>query len=678
MEHCLRYPWRLKFYGICVPGCPAVTSPTSCFNDTSKCIVHDYGTPAQYLPAGGAAYYYATMPSVSVMNRCIPRENTELNQAPDRCAFPQCDGNYYAPCDTEYPTLWKLTDNFPRSLQCKVKFRTGVVTQLQSSSEDVLARMVGSHVTTLTRIIEALVSSVMELCIFGVAMPIGLGIIYLVLLRLFAKTVIYLSILGIALALMLAAVYCFAAAGAFAELWAVVSAENFTLVSNKSAALVTADPRALALGLTSSATSALVAVAPSQLDQALKGQESDPVLWYIAGALLSLISFLYIITLCLARKKIKTAVALVKASTLVLKDRPSTMAFPFGTLILQCGSLAFFIILAAFLFTADLDSSHFSGALDGVTRSATFLEAISWYNTTVQAGGAASIGSIEDSGLTIRIFVNLYLLAGFLWTLNFITDAAWTVMASSVCHWFFFRASHDHRTRIPLLRSLGRVIRYHLGTIAFGSLIVMIIQLIRAILMLIDRYTRQLQKGNMFFYLIMKCFQCCMYCLEKTIKFITGYAYIYVALQGSSFCMSCYLTFQLIFANMAQLSINALVRIVLKWIQLITVPLGCAWLGNIVLIANNRPDPVWATVIIALTALVIASMFATVLGCVLDSLFVCCCRDKASYDGAHMPDGLRSAYGFGKKSKKEMQMEAEDLLAEDLETEDLETAGKGE
>merc|ERR1712182_197074 len=108
--------------------------------------------------------------------------------------------------------------------------------------------------------------------------------------------------------------------------------------------------------------------------------------------------------------------------------------------------------------------------------------------------------------------------------------------------------------------------------------IVGVIQLIRIVLMIIDKYTKDMQKSNPLFWLIIKCTQCCMYCLEKTIKFITNYAYIYVALQGSGFCKACFQTFSLIFANPAQLSINSLVRVALKWIQLITVPLGCAWI----------------------------------------------------------------------------------------------------
>jgi len=35
---------------------------------------------------------------------------------------------------------------------------------------------------------------------------------------------------------------------------------------------------------------------------------------------------------------------------------------------------------------------------------------------------------------------------------------------------------------------------------------------------------------------------------------------------------------------------------------------------------------------------VIAKVFTLVFSCVLDTLFVCCCRDRADYKGEYMPD----------------------------------------
>ena len=59
-----------------------------------------------------------------------------------------------------------------------------------------------------------------------------------------------------------------------------------------------------------------------------------------------------------------------------------------------------------------------------------------------------------------------------------------------------------------------------------------------------------------------------------------------------------------------------------------------------------------AQLIVALMAYVIAKIFSLVFACVLDSLFVCCCRDKADYQAKYMPNRLRTAFGFDKKKKK--------------------------
>ena len=53
-----------------------------------------------------------------------------------RCAFPQCDGTYYAPCDTEFNRTWVLTGNYPRNKECVIKFRRGEVQQLKPLTED--------------------------------------------------------------------------------------------------------------------------------------------------------------------------------------------------------------------------------------------------------------------------------------------------------------------------------------------------------------------------------------------------------------------------------------------------------------------------------------------------------------------------------------------------------------
>ena len=111
-------------------------------------------------------------------------------------------------------------------------------------------------------------------------------------------------------------------------------------------------------------------------------------------------------------------------------------------------------------------------------------------------------------------------------------------------------------------------------------------------------------------------------------------------------------TFNLIIGNPAQLAINTFVRVILSWIQLLGLPIGCGFLANLVLGQQGKAETMWPTIVVALMAYVIAKTFSLVFSCVLDTLFVCCCRDKQEYKGKYMPDLLREAFGFNKKGKK--------------------------
>ena len=96
-------PWKLVFYGLCVKECPNVTDPTVCFGDPDSCMNFDYGEQAQWEAAGGSSFYYSVMPTVSVINRCIPIKNQREGGEVPRCAYPLCDNitNPWMVCDTE-------------------------------------------------------------------------------------------------------------------------------------------------------------------------------------------------------------------------------------------------------------------------------------------------------------------------------------------------------------------------------------------------------------------------------------------------------------------------------------------------------------------------------------------------------------------------------------------------
>jgi len=102
------------------------------------------------------------------------------------------------------------------------------------------------------------------------------------------------------------------------------------------------------------------------------------------------------------------------------------------------------------------------------------------------------------------------------------------------------------------LRAIGTRTRrrFHLGSIAFGSLIIAIVQFIRLVLAYLDRKTKAMQVGwqwlragrgfsataaatvltgvfvpwqdkSKIWKVIFKCVACCLWCFEKCLKFIS-------------------------------------------------------------------------------------------------------------------------------------------------------------
>ena len=73
--------------------------------------------------------------------------------------------------------------------------------------------------------------------------------------------------------------------------------------------------------------------------------------------------------------------------------------------------------------------------------------------------------------------------------------------------------------------------RYHTGSLAFGSLLLAVVQVIRVMLEYLDQRLKAAE--NKFAKFLMSCLKCCFWCLEKFIKFLNRNAYIMVSRPGT-------------------------------------------------------------------------------------------------------------------------------------------------
>ena len=76
----------------------------------------------------------------------------------------------------------------------------------------------------------------------------------------------------------------------------------------------------------------------------------------------------------------------------------------------------------------------------------------------------------------IRYALAAYFIFGLLWLIALVNAIAWTSMSGAVSQWFFYRDDPSERSCFPVFSALYRTLRFHLGSLALGSLCVAVVQ----------------------------------------------------------------------------------------------------------------------------------------------------------------------------------------------------------
>merc|ERR1712100_925101 len=138
----------------------------------------------------------------------------------------------------------------------------------------------------------------------------------------------------------------------------------------------------------------------------------------------------------------------------------------------------------------------------------------------------------------------------FLWMNQFVQGIALMVIAGVVTTWYFRPREMDEDGRPlkgnPILNAVKRTLFFHAGSVAFGSFLVAVVQLLRAILAYLDKQSQNAQKKNCILKLIFKCVACCLWCFEKCVKYICRQAYVIVIMDSKSFCAAAFSVFGLL------------------------------------------------------------------------------------------------------------------------------------
>ncbi|XP_069029622.1 choline transporter-like protein 1 isoform X1 [Embiotoca jacksoni] len=243
----------------------------------------------------------------------------------------------------------------------------------------------------------------------------------------------------------------------------------------------------------------------------------------------------------------------------------------------------------------------------------------------------------EETGLTeFRLtgplqYLTWYHAVGLVWVSEFILACQQMTVAGAVVTYYFTR-DKNRLPVTPILSSVLRLARYHLGTVAKGSFIITLVKIPRLVLMYVHNQLKG--KENACARCLLKTCICCLWCLEKCLNYLNQNAYAATAINNTSFCTSARDAFVLLVENALRVAtINAVGDFVL-FLGKILIVTSTAFAG--VLLLNYQQDYAeWLLplIIVCLFSFLVAHCFLSVFEIVVDVLFLCFAIDTKYNDG---------------------------------------------
>ncbi|ALC46404.1 CG11880 [Drosophila busckii] len=382
-------------------------------------------------------------------------------------------------------------------------------------------------------------------------------------------------------------------------------------------------------------------------------QESST--WLYLSIFLCFCFVVILLLVIVLRKRIRIAIALTKEGSKAVSTVISTVFFPIFSWVLYIAAIAFAIGVGLYLGSIGKYSFRMvrrltaageltnepcicSGPAINYTIGTACEPQLFQQYCSVQQRGFACVDTtcsfVEIDNPPLIRWSMAYNIFGFLWLSFFISAFSDMVLAATFARWYWTFKKRD----VPyftLTHAFCQTAFYHLGTLAFGSLILAICRMIRIILEYIDSKLKKYD--NVVTRAILCCMRCFFWLLESFLRFLNRNAYIMCAIHGKNFCSSAKDAFNLLMRNFLRVVTLDKVTDFLFFLSKVLLTAGAGvstyyFLVNnpAVIQLNHNAVP---TTVVVIGAFLITSVFFGVYSMAVDTLFLCFLEDCERNDG---------------------------------------------
>lgn len=389
------------------------------------------------------------------------------------------------------------------------------------------------------------------------------------------------------------------------------------------------------------------------------------ILWSIAG--------LWVIAVCCFFSRIQLAILInQKAAEFVIRT-PTVIFVPVIQVLLCIGWAFAWFYSAAFLL------SQVPDGYIPTTGYETYAEAFGTADTPGKCTGKWPTGGVWKDELNceagtdliykcwkcypprytfdVRFAISFF---QYLWQNALLIAIGQCVIAMACGIWFFSKKANDSRDMdtsygkggLTVKRAVGTVLRYHLGSLAFGAFILAVVQFIRYLLKFYEKQA-QAQK-NKIMVMILKCLQCLIWCFEQCVKFLNKNAYIQIALMGTPFCTSAKKAFYMILRNFIRFGVVAMLGVVIKLLGVFAITVATVVLGYYIFVAMHPEfSPIIPVILYIFVGYVVAKLYINVFQMAVDTILQCfIIVEESGSGGEHVCKKLRKLVDDNPPPKK--------------------------
>ena len=373
---------------------------------------------------------------------------------------------------------------------------------------------------------------------------------------------------------------------------------------------------------------------------------NNKTVWLVLAIILTVVSLLLLIVFLFLRSRVNLAIQLIEEGSKAVSTSINIIAFPLLPFLCQVAVFTWFCLVASFLASAGHRVFQVvepcSACPDPVTGVAyrpnqecdpTLFQDCPSCPTMKCVFARFGPGSREN-------WFQVYNLFGLLWLVFFLEAFGEMVMAGVFASWYWtFDKANDLPVR-PVSGSLYRTCRYHLGSLAFGSLVLSILRFVRLLIEAAEAKLRQYSQDYTVARVFLCLCKCFFLCLENCLKFLSRNSYIMTAIYGESFCRAAAHSFGLISRNLVRVVVLDKVTDFILFIGKVIVA-GLATALTVLLLSSVTAS--WGTqlhyqpvpiILSIFGSFCIATCFFSVYAMAVDTIFLCMLEDLERHDGS--------------------------------------------